>query len=157
MMKVIKYAFTMPKIFIIQFQGGQGLFNTLYEVRYRLTIENNFDRRILTSSRVTLHVKFCQNIKVQTSSDITYSRVLYSASFAILNYVHYEHPTMGEQVVLIKQGAEAKIYSGNFHGKPCIVKERFAKAYRHPDLDREIVKDRLRNEVRSLVRCRFAG
>ena len=64
---------------------------------------------------------------------------------------------MGEQVVLIKQGAEAKIYSGIFHGKPCIVKERFAKNYRHPDLDKEITKDRLKNEVRSLVRCRFAG
>lgn len=59
--------------------------------------------------------------------------------------------------VLIKQGSEAKIYSGSFHGKPCIVKERFPKRYRHPHLDREISTQRLKNEVRSLVRCRLAG
>ncbi len=64
---------------------------------------------------------------------------------------------MEESFVLIKQGAEAKIYRGNFQGKSCIVKERFAKAYRHPQLDREITKERLKSEVRSLVRSRFAG
>lgn len=62
-----------------------------------------------------------------------------------------------ERFVLMKQGAEAKIYHGHFHGKPCIVKERFPKAYRHPQLDQEITKDRLKGEVRSLVRSRFAG
>ena len=62
-----------------------------------------------------------------------------------------------EQLVLMKQGSEARIYRGNFQGKPCIVKERFAKTYRHPQLDREISKERLKSEVRSLVRCRFAG
>ena len=64
---------------------------------------------------------------------------------------------MEEKYNLIRQGAEAIIYSGNFHGKPCIVKERFLKSYRHPDLDREITKERMKNEVRSLVRCRMAG
>ena len=64
---------------------------------------------------------------------------------------------MDDSLVLIKQGAEAKLYSGYFHGKPCIVKERFVKTYRHPQLDQEISKERLKNEVRSLVRCRFAG
>ena len=59
--------------------------------------------------------------------------------------------------VLIKQGSEAKIYSGTFHGKPCILKERFVKHYRHPHLDREISTQRLKSEVRSLVRCRLAG
>lgn len=62
-----------------------------------------------------------------------------------------------ETLVLIKQGSEAKIYKGHFQGSPCIVKERFAKAYRHPQLDREIAKERLKSEVRSLIRCRFAG
>ena len=62
-----------------------------------------------------------------------------------------------QKFVLIKQGSEAKIYSGSFHGKPCIAKERFAKHYRHPDLDKEITTQRLKNEVRSLVRCRMAG
>ena len=64
---------------------------------------------------------------------------------------------MDVQIELLKQGAEARIYRGNFHGKPCIVKERFAKKYRHPQLDHEICKERLKSEVRSLVRCRLAG
>lgn len=62
-----------------------------------------------------------------------------------------------QEFVLMKQGSEAKIYVGTFHGKPCIAKERFAKRYRHPHLDREITTQRLKNEVRSLVRCRMAG
>jgi len=64
---------------------------------------------------------------------------------------------MDVQIELLKQGAEARIYRGDFHGKPCIVKERFSKKYRHPQLDHEICKERLKSEVRSLVRCRQAG
>ena len=64
---------------------------------------------------------------------------------------------MNVQAELLKQGAEARIYSGNFHGRPCIVKERFPKTYRHPQLDQEISNERLKSEVRSLVRCRLAG
>lgn len=62
-----------------------------------------------------------------------------------------------QELILIKQGSEAKIYSGTFLGKPCILKERFPKRYRHPHLDREISSQRLKSEVRSLVRCRMAG
>lgn len=58
---------------------------------------------------------------------------------------------------LVKQGAEARLYHGLFQGRSCIVKERFSKKYRHPDLDRELTKERMRNEARSLVRCRMAG
>lgn len=64
---------------------------------------------------------------------------------------------MNVEIELLKQGAEARIYRGSFYGKPCIVKERFAKNYRHPQLDQEICKERLKSEVRSLVRCRLAG
>lgn len=61
------------------------------------------------------------------------------------------------ELTLVKQGAEAKIYTGNFHGRPCVVKERFSKKYRHPDLDREITIQRIKSEARSLIRCRSAG
>ena len=61
------------------------------------------------------------------------------------------------ELQLMKQGSEARIFCGKFHGKPCILKERFAKSYRHPDLDKELTKERLKNEVRALVRCRLAG
>ena len=34
--------------------------------------------------------------------------------------------------VLLKQGAEARVYSCQLFGKPTIVKERFVKTYRLP-------------------------
>lgn len=58
---------------------------------------------------------------------------------------------------LLKQGAEAKIYTGKYLGVPTIIKERFIKGYRHPDLDKKITKDRIRNEARALARCKTIG
>ena len=40
--------------------------------------------------------------------------------------------------VLLKQGAEARVYSCQFFGKPAIVKERFVKSYRLPELDKKL-------------------
>ena len=62
-----------------------------------------------------------------------------------------------DQMVLMKQGAEAKIYSGTFMGRPAIIKERFSKAYRHPDLDKSLTVQRTKAEVRSIMRCRMIG
>ncbi|KAK3586747.1 hypothetical protein CHS0354_014778 [Potamilus streckersoni] len=58
---------------------------------------------------------------------------------------------------LIKQGAEAKIYRGDFYGRPCILKERFSKSYRQPALDRSLTAQRIKAEVRALFRCRLHG
>ena len=56
---------------------------------------------------------------------------------------------------LFKQGAEARLSVGPFlGGKRAVLKERFAKKYRHPELDAKLTKDRFRGEVRSLVRCK---
>lgn len=59
--------------------------------------------------------------------------------------------------VLIRQGAEARLYVGTFLGQESIVKERFSKKYRHPQLDERLTKERLKGEVRSLMRCKLAG
>jgi len=59
--------------------------------------------------------------------------------------------------ILLRQGAEAKIYTGIFLGQKSIVKERFSKKYRHPQLDDRITKERLKGEVRSLMRCKMAN
>lgn len=40
--------------------------------------------------------------------------------------------------VLLKQGAEARVYSCQYFGKPAIVKERFVKTYRLPELDKKL-------------------
>ncbi|KAL0237824.1 hypothetical protein GEMRC1_012298 [Eukaryota sp. GEM-RC1] len=58
---------------------------------------------------------------------------------------------------LIAQGAEAKITSCIFHGKPCIVKHRFVKTYRHPELDSNLRERRTSSEVKCIVRAREKG
>lgn len=58
---------------------------------------------------------------------------------------------------IIKQGAEAKLFLGDFNGQPCLIKERFVKRYRHPDLDKQLTKERMRSESKALSRCQAAG
>ena len=58
---------------------------------------------------------------------------------------------------LVKQGAEARIYRASYLGMPALVKERFAKKYRHPKLDAEITTRRTVWEARALLRCRQLG
>jgi TP53 regulating kinase-like protein len=41
---------------------------------------------------------------------------------------------------------------GLYFGLPAIVKERFSKKYRHPIIDERLNKERLKGEVRSLIR-----
>ena len=67
-----------------------------------------------------------------------------------------DHPDF-KDFLLLRQGAEARLYTGKFLGQKSIVKERFSKKYRHPQLDDRLTKDRLKGEVRSLMRCKMAN
>ncbi|KAF6722215.1 TP53-regulating kinase [Oryzias melastigma] len=58
---------------------------------------------------------------------------------------------------LLKQGAEGRVYRAEFLGKPAVIKERFPKRYRHPELDEKLTHRRTVQEVRSILRCRRAG
>lgn len=58
---------------------------------------------------------------------------------------------------LHSQGAEARVWEGVFLGRPVIVKQRFKKKYRHPQLDVKLTQQRLKGEVRSLLRARKLG
>ncbi|CAH8472992.1 unnamed protein product [Heterobilharzia americana] len=62
---------------------------------------------------------------------------------------------------LIYQGAEARVYRTELFRStytfPCIVKERFVKRYRHSTLDSTLSMQRMRAEVRQLLRCREVG
>lgn len=60
----------------------------------------------------------------------------------------------GEKVA---QGAEGVVYRGKFHGRACIMKVRFPKAYRHRELDRRLTGRRLSAEARTLLRLRKDG
>jgi len=67
------------------------------------------------------------------------------------------HEGLLQDKVLLKQGAEAKLYSGIFFGRPTIAKERFLKSYRHLVLDRSLTLRRTRAEVKCIQRCRANG
>lgn len=58
---------------------------------------------------------------------------------------------------IIKQGAEAKLYVESFNGNPCLVKERFVKNYRLPELDKTLTKSRIKAEQKTTKRCEDAG
>ncbi|XP_046427423.1 EKC/KEOPS complex subunit Tp53rk isoform X2 [Neodiprion fabricii] len=58
---------------------------------------------------------------------------------------------------IVKQGAEARLFKGTYLGRPALIKERFVKKYRHPDLDTLLTKDRTKGEARAIVRAKAAG
>ncbi|KAJ9457419.1 EKC/KEOPS complex subunit bud32 [Diplonema papillatum] len=58
---------------------------------------------------------------------------------------------------LLFSGAEARVYEGEFFGKRAVFKERFAKGYRHPDMDLAIRSRRTVAEAKALAKCRKCG
>lgn len=58
---------------------------------------------------------------------------------------------------IIKQGAEAKLYIGSYKGQSCLIKERFNKKYRLPELDKTLTKSRIKAEQRTTERLAKAG
>lgn len=57
----------------------------------------------------------------------------------------------------IGRGAEAIIYRARCYGRDSVVKARFRKNYRHPDLDRCLRLSRTKAEVRVICDARRAG
>jgi len=58
---------------------------------------------------------------------------------------------------LLCQGAEAKLYTTQWLGRPAVVKQRFPKTYRVPALDAELSLERSKAEARGLARLRRCG
>lgn len=56
-----------------------------------------------------------------------------------------------------RQGAEAVLSIDELNGRKVVVKERAAKAYRHPQIDRRLRGERLRAEARLFQEARRAG
>jgi len=67
------------------------------------------------------------------------------------------HEDLLQGKLLVRQGAEAKLFTGVFFGRPTIAKERFSKSYRHPVLDQTLTVRRVRAEVKCIQRCRANG
>ncbi|KAH7517242.1 uncharacterized protein LOC125418373 [Ziziphus jujuba] len=60
-------------------------------------------------------------------------------------------------LILLKQGAEARVFESTFSGRRSIVKERFSKKYRHPSLDSKLTLKRLNAEARCMTKARRLG
>eukprot|EP01024_Parvocaulis_polyphysoides_P042235 TRINITY_DN3866_c0_g2_i3.p2 TRINITY_DN3866_c0_g2~~TRINITY_DN3866_c0_g2_i3.p2 ORF type:complete len:213 (-),score=40.26 TRINITY_DN3866_c0_g2_i3:501-1139(-) len=60
-------------------------------------------------------------------------------------------------MILISQGAEARVWQTTMFEKPVIVKHRFSKKYRHPTLDKTLTQSRLKQEVRGMAKARKVG
>jgi TP53 regulating kinase and related kinases len=50
-----------------------------------------------------------------------------------------------------------RVWSGTFLSRPTIIKQRFKKTYRHPILDDRLTSQRLRQEVRCMLKARKLG
>ncbi|TVU31113.1 hypothetical protein EJB05_22784, partial [Eragrostis curvula] len=59
--------------------------------------------------------------------------------------------------VLLKQGAEGRVFVSTFVGRKCVIKERFSKKYRHPLLDTKLTLKRLNAEARCMTKARRLG
>lgn len=55
---------------------------------------------------------------------------------------------------LLFQGAESRISTGVYNSLSLVKKERFEKHYRHPDLDLRLTKERIKAEVRAVMKIK---
>ena len=62
-----------------------------------------------------------------------------------------------QQSKIIHQGAEAIVILGTWMGDKAILKIRNPRSYRHPDLDRRLIRQRLSVEVRVLIKLHSTG
>lgn len=62
-----------------------------------------------------------------------------------------------DSACLHAQGAESRVWRGRLAGRPCLVKERFSKKYRHPALDAKLTAGRLKQEARGIFKARKLG
>lgn len=51
------------------------------------------------------------------------------------------------------QGAEARLFSCTYLSRPALMKERFEKKYRHPELDKKLTKERIKIEIKAILKC----
>lgn len=60
-------------------------------------------------------------------------------------------------IIILKQGAEAKLYISEYNSQKCLVKERFKKTYRLPEIDKQLSGERMKAESKAISRCQAAG
>ncbi|KAG0467769.1 hypothetical protein HPP92_017097 [Vanilla planifolia] len=75
----------------------------------------------------------------------------------VLKDMEVDQEQIGSFGVLLKQGAEARVFESVFVGRKSIVKERFSKKYRHPSVDSKLTFKRLNAEARCMTKARKLG
>ncbi|KAK4104182.1 Serine/threonine-protein kinase BUD32 [Parathielavia hyrcaniae] len=77
----------------------------------------------------------------------------------VLTYHHHQSSSSSPPPTLITQGAEGRLYKTTHltRDRPCALKYRPPKPYRHPVLDARLTKARLASEAKVLERCRREG
>ncbi|KAK7301591.1 hypothetical protein RJT34_12458 [Clitoria ternatea] len=68
-----------------------------------------------------------------------------------------EADSRDSSLILLKQGAEARVFESSLVGRRSVVKERFSKKYRHPILDSKLTLKRLNAEARCMTKARRLG
>ncbi|KAK8049196.1 hypothetical protein PG994_010926 [Apiospora phragmitis] len=70
-----------------------------------------------------------------------------------------QQPSAAGPAELITQGAEGRLYRTSWltPTRPCALKHRPSKPYRHPTLDARLTRHRILSEVRILQKCRREG
>lgn len=62
-----------------------------------------------------------------------------------------------DNLEVLGHGAEARVWKSTFCGRPCVIKERVEKRYRHPQLEASLSRKRLNAEARCIARARKNG
>ena len=79
-------------------------------------------------------------------------------NFLLLSAIHFLSSTGTNHILFYCSFIHLqRIWQGTFLGRDIILKERFHKRYRHPTLDSKLTSQRLRQEVRSMLRSRKLG
>jgi len=94
-----------------------------------------------------------QQYKIRTS-DCT--SIESEESFRALEHVYISELNIelySKDIVQVYQGAEARISRCIFLGREALVKERFKKKYRLPELDDQLTKERIKTELKAILRC----
>ncbi|MFH4973996.1 hypothetical protein AB6A40_000705 [Gnathostoma spinigerum] len=80
-----------------------------------------------------------------------------TAESSVAPHPSYQRFRSSDDKVLVKQGAEARLHKCIFLGRPAILKERFCKKYRHPVLDEQLTKTRIKAELKAICKCKTIG
>uniref|UniRef100_A0A0D9XJU9 Uncharacterized protein n=1 Tax=Leersia perrieri TaxID=77586 RepID=A0A0D9XJU9_9ORYZ len=101
--------------------------------------------------------KLCRNGRFEDGKEMwddAKKNVLVEGDIKLMDSTQEQQHDFG---VLLKQGAEGRVFVSTFVRRKCVIKERFSKKYRHPLLDSKLTLKRLNAEARCMTKARKLG